>query len=124
MELIEKEGKGVIVYMQQEGRGIGLMNKIKAYKLQEQGLDTVDANIHLGFDPDQRDYGVGAQILASLGISKMKLITNNPVKRVGLESYGLTVVESVPIEVKPNPFNEFYLRTKRDRMGHSLDSTL
>lgn len=124
MELIEKEGKGVIVYMQQEGRGIGLMNKIKAYKLQEQGLDTVDANIHLGFDPDQRDYGVGAQILCNLGISKMRLITNNPVKRVGLESYGLKVVESVPIEIKPNQFNAFYLRTKRDRMGHSLDSTL
>jgi 3,4-dihydroxy 2-butanone 4-phosphate synthase / GTP cyclohydrolase II len=124
MELIEKEGKGVIVYMQQEGRGIGLMNKIKAYKLQEQGLDTVDANIHLGFDPDQRDYGVGAQILSSLGIKKMKLITNNPVKRVGLESYGLKVVESIPIEVKSNPFNKFYLQTKRDRMGHSLDSTL
>jgi len=124
MELIEKEGKGVIVYMQQEGRGIGLMNKIKAYKLQEQGLDTVDANIHLGFDPDQREYGVGAQILSDLGVSKMKLITNNPVKRVGLESFGLTVVETVPIEVKSNPFNEFYLRTKRDRMGHSLDSTL
>jgi 3,4-dihydroxy 2-butanone 4-phosphate synthase/GTP cyclohydrolase II len=124
MELIEKEGKGVIVYMQQEGRGIGLMNKIKAYKLQEQGMDTVDANIHLGFDPDQREYGVGAQILSSLGIRKMKLITNNPVKRVGLESFGLKVVESVPIEVKSNPFNEFYLKTKRDRMGHSLDSTL
>jgi 3,4-dihydroxy 2-butanone 4-phosphate synthase / GTP cyclohydrolase II len=124
MQLIEKEGKGVIVYMQQEGRGIGLMNKIKAYKLQEQGMDTVEANIHLGFDPDQREYGVGAQILCSLGISKMRLITNNPVKRVGLESYGLKVVESVPIEVKSNPFNEFYLKTKRDRMGHSLDSTL
>ena len=124
MEMIEKEGKGVIVYMQQEGRGIGLMNKIKAYKLQEQGMDTVDANIHLGFDPDQREYGVGAQILSALGIRKMKLITNNPVKRVGLESFGLKVVESVPIEVKSNPFNEFYLKTKRDRMGHSLDSTL
>ncbi len=124
MELIEKEGKGVIVYMQQEGRGIGLMNKIKAYKLQEQGLDTVDANIHLGFDPDQREYGVGAQILSSLGVSKMKLITNNPVKRVGLESFGLTVVETIPIEVKSNPFNAFYLQTKRDRMGHSLDSSL
>ena len=124
MELIEKEGKGVIVYMQQEGRGIGLMNKIRAYKLQEQGLDTVDANIHLGFDPDQRDYGVGAQILCNLGVSKMKLITNNPVKRVGLESYGLKVVETVPIEIKSNPYNAFYLRTKRDRMGHSLDSTL
>jgi 3,4-dihydroxy 2-butanone 4-phosphate synthase/GTP cyclohydrolase II len=124
MRLIEKEGKGVIVYMQQEGRGIGLMNKIKAYKLQEQGLDTVDANIHLGFDPDQREYGVGAEILSNLGISKMKLITNNPVKRVGLESYGLKVVETVPIEIKPNQYNTFYLQTKRDKMGHSLDSTL
>ena len=124
MRLIEKEGKGVIVYMQQEGRGIGLMNKIKAYKLQEQGLDTVDANIHLGFDPDQREYGVGAEILSNLGVSKMKLITNNPVKRVGLESYGLKVVETVPIEIKPNQYNTFYLQTKRDKMGHSLDSTL
>jgi len=120
MDLIEKEGKGVIVYIQQEGRGIGLMNKIKAYKLQEQGIDTVDANIHLGFDPDERDYGVGAQILCSLGIRKMRLLTNNPVKRVGLEGYGLKVVESIPIVIKPNPYNEVYMRTKRDRMGHSL----
>jgi 3,4-dihydroxy 2-butanone 4-phosphate synthase/GTP cyclohydrolase II len=120
MELIEKGGKGVIVYIQQEGRGIGLMNKIKAYKLQEQGIDTVDANIHLGFDPDERDYGVGAQILCSLGIKKMRLLTNNPVKRVGLEGYGLQVVESIPIVIQPNPFNEAYMRTKRDRMGHSL----
>lgn len=120
MDLIEKEGKGVIVYIQQEGRGIGLMNKIKAYKLQEQGIDTVDANIHLGFDPDERDYGVGAQILCSLGIKKMRLLTNNPVKRVGLEGYGLHVVESIPIVIKSNPFNEAYMRTKRDRMGHSL----
>ena len=120
MDLIEKEGKGVIVYIQQEGRGIGLMNKIKAYKLQEQGIDTVDANIHLGFDPDERDYGVGAQILCSLGIKKMRLLTNNPVKRVGLEGYGLQVVESIPIVIKSNPFNEVYMRTKRDRMGHSL----
>ncbi|MCE1199867.1 MAG: bifunctional 3,4-dihydroxy-2-butanone-4-phosphate synthase/GTP cyclohydrolase II [Marinilabiliales bacterium] len=124
MKLIEEEGRGVIVYMQQEGRGIGLMNKIKAYKLQEQGLDTVEANLHLGFDPDQRDYGVGAQILRSLGVCRMKLITNNPVKRVGLESYGLKVMETVPIEVKANPFNAFYLKTKRDKMGHSLDSAL
>ena len=124
LELIENEGKGVIVYMQQEGRGIGLMNKIKAYKLQEQGFDTVEANIHLGFDPDQREYGVGAEILSNLGVSKMKLITNNPVKRVGLESYGLKVVESVPIEIKSNPYNRLYLQTKRDKMGHSLDSTL
>ena len=120
MELIEKEKKGVIVYIQQEGRGIGLMNKIKAYKLQEQGVDTVDANIHLGFDPDERDYGVGAQILCSLGIRKMRLLTNNPVKRVGLEGYGLKVVESIPIIIKSNPYNEVYMRTKRDRMGHAL----
>ena len=120
MELIEKEGCGVIVYIQQEGRGIGLMNKIKAYKLQEQGIDTVDANIHLGFDPDERDYGVGAQILCSLGIKKMMLLTNNPVKRVGLEGYGLHVVESVPIKIEPNPFNEAYMKAKKDRMGHIL----
>jgi len=120
MELIEKEKKGVIVYIQQEGRGIGLMNKIKAYKLQEQGVDTVDANIHLGFDPDERDYGVGAQILCSLGVRKMRLLTNNPVKRVGLEGYGLKVVESIPIIIKSNPYNEVYMRTKRDRMGHVL----
>jgi len=120
MDLIEKEKKGVIVYIQQEGRGIGLMNKIRAYKLQEQGVDTVDANIHLGFDPDERDYGVGAQILCSLGIRKMRLLTNNPVKRVGLEGYGLKVVESIPIVIKSNPYNEVYMRTKRDRMGHSL----
>ncbi len=120
MELIEEEGKGVIVYIQQEGRGIGLMNKIKAYKLQEQGIDTVDANIHLGFDPDERDYGVGAQILCSLGVRKMRLLTNNPVKRVGLEGYGLKVVESIPIVIKPNKYNEVYMKTKRDRMGHSL----
>ena len=120
MDLIEKEGKGVIVYIQQEGRGIGLMNKIKAYKLQELGIDTVDANIHLGFDPDERDYGVGAQILSNLGVRKMRLLTNNPVKRVGLESYGLNIVESIPIVIKSNPHNEVYMRTKRDRMGHSL----
>jgi len=120
MDLIEQEGKGVIVYIQQEGRGIGLMNKIKAYKLQEQGIDTVDANIHLGFDPDERDYGVGAQILCSLGVRKMRLLTNNPVKRVGLEGYGLMVAESIPLVIKSNPFNERYMKTKRDRMGHSL----
>ena len=120
MDLIEQQGKGVIVYIQQEGRGIGLMNKIKAYKLQEQGIDTVDANIHLGFDPDERDYGVGAQILCSLGVRKMRLLTNNPVKRVGLEGYGLKVVESIPIVIKSNPYNEVYMKTKRDRMGHSL----
>ena len=120
MSLIEKEGKGVIIYIQQEGRGIGLMNKIKAYKLQEQGFDTVDANIHLGFDADERDYGVGAQILCNLGVQNMRLLTNNPVKRVGLEGYGLKVVESVPILAKPNKYNEIYINTKRDRMGHSL----
>ena len=120
MDLIEIQGKGVIVYIQQEGRGIGLMNKIKAYKLQEQGIDTVDANIHLGFDPDERDYGVGAQILCNLGVRKMRLLTNNPVKRVGLEAYGLNIVESIPIVIKSNPHNEVYMKTKRDRMGHSL----
>ena len=120
MELIEKEGKGLIVYLIQEGRGIGLMNKIAAYKLQEQGLDTVDANIHLGFDPDLRDYGVGAQILRDLGVGKIRLITNNPVKRVGLEGYGLEIVENVPIEILPNKYNERYLHTKQERMGHLL----
>ncbi|MCQ2212505.1 MAG: bifunctional 3,4-dihydroxy-2-butanone-4-phosphate synthase/GTP cyclohydrolase II [Bacteroidaceae bacterium] len=121
MELIEKEGKGAIVYLIQEGRGIGLMNKIAAYVLQEQGDDTVDANIHLGFDPDLRDYGVGAQILRELGISKLRLLTNNPTKRVGLEGYGIEIVENVPVEVTPNQYNERYLRTKRDRMGHTLN---
>jgi len=120
MELIEKEGKGVIVYMNQEGRGIGLMNKIKAYKLQENGLDTVDANIHLGFDPDERDYGVGAQILRELGVTNMRLMTNNPVKRIGLEAHGLNIVENIPIEILPNEHNEFYLRTKKERMGHNF----
>lgn len=120
MELIEKEGKGLIVYLNQEGRGIGLMNKIAAYKLQEEGYDTVDANIHLGFDPDERDYGVGAQILRELGVGKIRLLTNNPVKRVGLEGYGLEIVENVPIEITPNEYNERYLHTKKDRMGHTL----
>ena len=120
MEEIEAAGKGVVVYMMQEGRGIGLMNKIKAYKLQEQGLDTVDANIHLGFDADERDYGVGAQILRSLGVHKMRLLTNNPVKRIGLEAYGLEITENVPIEITPNKHNERYLHTKKDRMGHTL----
>ncbi|KAA6332642.1 Riboflavin biosynthesis protein RibBA [termite gut metagenome] len=120
MEMIETVGKGVIVYMNQEGRGIGLMNKIAAYKLQEEGLDTVDANIHLGFDPDERDYGVGAHILREIGVSKMKLITNNPVKRIGLESYGLEIVENIKIEILPNVYNERYLRTKKERMGHTL----
>ena len=120
MDLIEKEGKGVVVYLSQEGRGIGLMNKIAAYKLQEQGDDTVDANIHLGFQPDERDYGVGAQILRSLGVTKLRLITNNPVKRVGLEAYGLEIVENVPIVIEPNEFNRRYLETKKLRMGHKL----
>ena len=120
MNMVEKEGKGVVLYLNQEGRGIGLMAKIAAYKLQEEGLDTVDANIHLGYDPDLRDYGVGAQILNLLGVSKMRLMSNNPVKRVGLEAYGLEIVENVPIEVQPNPYNERYLKTKKERMGHNL----
>ena len=120
MQKIEEEGKGVIVYMQQEGRGIGLMNKIAAYKLQEEGLDTVDANVHLGFKPDERDYGCGAQILRMLGVQKMRLMTNNPVKRVGLEGYGLEIVENVAIETTPNEYNLRYLQTKKDRMGHTL----
>ena len=120
MEMIEKEGKGAVIYMQQEGRGIGLMNKMAAYKLQEQGYDTVDANVHLGFKPDERDYGCGAQMLRHLGIHKMRLMTNNPTKRVGLEAYGLEIVENVPIEVKPNEYDKKYLQTKRDRMGHTL----
>ncbi|HCC52469.1 MAG TPA: bifunctional 3,4-dihydroxy-2-butanone-4-phosphate synthase/GTP cyclohydrolase II [Porphyromonadaceae bacterium] len=120
MRIIEKEGKGVILYLNQEGRGIGLMDKMKAYKLQEEGLDTVDANLHLCHKADERDYGVGAQILQQIGVHKMRLMTNNPVKRVGLEAYGLEVVENVPIEVEPNKHNEFYMRTKKDRMGHEL----
>lgn len=120
MEMIQEEGKGVIVYMNQEGRGIGLINKLHAYKLQEQGVDTVDANLQLGFKPDLRDYGIGAQILRHLGITKMRLLSNNPTKRAGLVGYGLEVVENVPIEIIPNLHNESYLRTKRDRMGHSL----
>ena len=120
MEEIDREGKGVLLYLNQEGRGIGLMAKIAAYKLQEEGYDTVDANVHLGYDPDQRDYGVGAQILRQLGGTKMRLLTNNPVKRVGLEAYGLEIVENVPIETTPNPYNERYLHTKQERMGHTL----
>ncbi len=120
LDTIEKEGKGVLVYMQQEGRGIGLMNKIAAYKLQDQGLDTIEANLHLGFDADERDYGVGAQILRNLGVAKMRLMTNNPVKRVGLEGFGLEVISTVNIEIEPNPYNHDYLKTKRDRMGHFL----
>lgn len=124
MELIEQEGKGVLLYMNQEGRGIGLMNKIKAYKLQEEGYDTVDANLHLGFNADERDYGVGAQILQKLGVKKMRLMTNNPVKRIGLEAYGLTITENVALEIEPNPYNEKYMRTKKERMGHTLKSIL
>jgi 3,4-dihydroxy 2-butanone 4-phosphate synthase/GTP cyclohydrolase II len=120
MRMIEKEGKGIIVYLSQEGRGIGLMNKIAAYKLQEEGEDTVDANIHLGFRPDEREYGVGAQILREMGVGKLRLITNNPVKRVGLESYGLTIVENIPIVIEPNKYNRSYLETKKTRMGHKL----
>ena len=120
MQMIEEEGKGVLIYMQQEGRGIGLMNKIAAYKLQEEGMDTVDANIHLGFKPDERDYGCGAQMLRHLGVHKMRLLTNNPTKRVGLEAYGLEIVDNVPIEITPNKYDLKYLRTKRDRMGHTL----
>ncbi len=121
MQMVEKEGCGVILYLNQEGRGIGLMDKIKAYKLQEEGLDTVDANLHLGHKADERDYGVGAQILHLLGVEKMRLMTNNPVKRIGLEGYGLTVVENVPIEIEPNRYNRTYLHTKKERMGHHLD---
>lgn len=120
MMQIEEAGKGVVLYMSQEGRGIGLMNKIRAYKLQEKGLDTVDANLHLGFKSDERDYGVGANILRQIGVRKMRLMTNNPVKRVGLESYGLEVVENVPIEVEPNKYNLRYMHTKKVRMGHDL----
>lgn len=120
MQMIETEGKGVLIYMQQEGRGIGLMNKIEAYKLQEEGYDTVDANVHLGFKPDERDYGCGAQMLRHLGVHKMRLMTNNPTKRVGLEAYGLEIVENVPIEITPNEYDYKYLKTKKDRMGHDL----
>lgn len=120
MELIDKAGKGVIVYLNQEGRGIGLMNKMRAYKLQEEGMDTVDANLCLGFKADERDYGVGAEILRQIGVHKMRLITNNPVKRIGLESYGLTITENVGIEIEPNTYNSRYLHTKAERMGHTL----
>jgi 3,4-dihydroxy 2-butanone 4-phosphate synthase/GTP cyclohydrolase II len=120
LQAIEENGRGVVLYLNQEGRGIGLMDKIKAYKLQEEGLDTVEANIHLGHGADERDYGVGAQILTMLGIKKMRLMTNNPVKRIGLEGYGLQVVENVPIEIDPNKYNRFYMHTKKERMGHTL----
>jgi len=121
MEMIEKEGKGVILYMNQEGRGIGLLNKLKAYKLQEQGRDTVEANLELGFKMDERDYGIGAQILRDLGISKMRLMSNNPKKRTGLVGYGLEIIENVAIEVASNPHNVNYLKTKKEKMGHSLN---
>lgn len=120
MQMVEKEGKGLILYMNQEGRGIGLMNKLKAYKLQEEGKDTVEANLELGFGMDERDYGVGAQILRHLNVTKMRLITNNPRKRAGLNGYGLEIVENVGIEIHPNPHNEFYLKTKRDKLGHEI----
>jgi 3,4-dihydroxy 2-butanone 4-phosphate synthase/GTP cyclohydrolase II len=120
MEMVEKAGKGVVLYMKQEGRGIGLLNKLKAYKLQEEGLDTVEANIKLGFDMDERDYGVGAQILRDLGVTKIRLMTNNPKKRVGLMGYGLEIVDNVSIEIIPNPHNETYLKTKRDKLGHTI----
>ncbi|MBX2945030.1 MAG: bifunctional 3,4-dihydroxy-2-butanone-4-phosphate synthase/GTP cyclohydrolase II [Cyclobacteriaceae bacterium] len=120
MQMVEREGKGVVLYMKQEGRGIGLLNKLKAYKLQEEGMDTVEANLQLGFDMDERDYGVGAQILRDLDVTKIRLITNNPKKRVGLMGYGLEIVDNVPIEISPNPHNAKYLATKRDKLGHSI----
>ena len=121
MAMVEKEGKGIIVYMNQEGRGIGLMNKIRAYKLQEEGEDTVEANVHLGFQPDERNYGVGAQILRIMGAHKLRLMTNNPVKRIGLESFGIEIVENIPIEITPNPYNMRYMRTKKEKMHHNLN---
>ena len=121
MAMVEKEGKGIIVYMNQEGRGIGLMNKIRAYKLQEEGDDTVEANVHLGFKPDERNYGVGAQILRMMGAHKLRLMTNNPVKRIGLESFGIEIVENIPIEITPNPYNMRYMRTKKEKMHHNLN---
>lgn len=120
MKMVEDEGTGVILYMNQEGRGIGLLNKLKAYRLQEEGMDTVEANLHLGFQTDQRDYGVGAQILRHLGVTKLRLMTNNPKKRVGIIGYGLEIVENIPIRVDPNPHNEKYLQTKRDKLGHEI----
>jgi 3,4-dihydroxy 2-butanone 4-phosphate synthase/GTP cyclohydrolase II len=120
MEMIETEGKGAIIYMNQEGRGIGLINKLKAYKLQEEGYDTLEANIKLGFKGDERDYGIGAQIIRELGISKMRLMSNNPTKRTGLIGYGLEIIENVPLEIESNEHNELYLKTKRDKMGHVL----
>jgi len=121
MDMIEKEGKGVIIYMNQEGRGIGLINKLKAYKLQEEGYDTLEANLKLGFKGDERDYGIGAQIIRSLGVKKMRLMSNNPTKRTGLIGYGLEIIENVPLEIESNEHNELYLKTKRDKMGHVLN---
>lgn len=123
MEIVEREGRGVVLYMNQEGRGIGLVNKLKAYQLQEEGLDTVEANVHLGFNPDERDYGVGAQILRDLGIRKIRLISNNPAKRIGLEAYGLEIVERIPLEIKANKYNKKYLKTKKLKMGHFLSDS-
>jgi 3,4-dihydroxy 2-butanone 4-phosphate synthase/GTP cyclohydrolase II len=120
MDMIEEAGKGVIIYMNQEGRGIGLINKLKAYELQEQGYDTMEANVKLGFKPDERDYGIGAQIIRDLGVKKMRLLTNNPTKRTGLVGYGLEIVETVPLEIESNVHNELYMKTKRDKMGHTL----
>ena len=121
--MVDDAGKGVVLYMMQEGRGIGFFNKLKAYKLQEEGMDTVDANLALGFKADQRDFGIGAQILRDLNISKLKLITNNPKKRAALDGYGLEIVENIPIKITPNEHNEKYLQTKRDKMGHQLDKS-
>ena len=121
MQAIDREGRGAVIYLNQEGRGIGLMEKIRAYKLQENGMDTVDANLHLGHKADERDYGVGANILHSLGIRKMKLMTNNPMKRIGLDGYGLEITEIIPLEIEPNEYNRFYMRTKKERMGHRLN---
>jgi len=120
MEMVEKEGKGVVIYLSQEGRGIGLLNKIKSYKLQEEGIDTVQANLKLGFGEDERDYGIGASIMRELGLGKIRLISNNPVKRAGLEGYGIKIVETIPLVIQPNPYNEFYLETKANKMGHIL----
>jgi 3,4-dihydroxy 2-butanone 4-phosphate synthase/GTP cyclohydrolase II len=120
MQMVEREGKGIVLYMKQEGRGIGLLNKLRAYKLQEGGLDTVEANLQLGFEMDSRDYGIGAQILNDLGVTKIRLITNNPKKRVGLMGYGLEIVDNIGIEIAPNPHNEKYLKTKRDKLGHMI----
>jgi 3,4-dihydroxy 2-butanone 4-phosphate synthase/GTP cyclohydrolase II len=120
MEMVEAEGKGVVIYLSQEGRGIGLLNKIRAYRLQDEGMDTVQANLKLGFGEDERDYGVGASIMRELGLGKVRLISNNPVKRAGLEGYGIKIVETIPLVIEPNPHNKFYLETKANKMGHNL----